>query len=122
MGIETALLGEYLIIYLFYIFGIVSYAMKNSKIRMPGFPVQTPSDDRAIMAYWMHTHGVIKKNGLRFLGIKQSTIDSYHEEEMIKYRRANNMEQWIATNKDEINARSSDMLFDAIHERNVRNK
>ena len=115
MGIETALLGEYLIIYLFYIFGIVNYAMKNSKVRMPGFPVQTPSDDRALMAFYIHTHGIIKRNGLRFLGIKQQTIDNYHDIEMDMYRRNN-------PTKNEINARSSEALFDAIHARNVRNK
>lgn len=115
MGIETALLGEYLIIYLFYIFGMVSYAMKHNNIKMPGFPVQTPADDRALMAFYIHTHSIIKRNGLRFLGIKQITIDNYHEEEMIRYRHDN-------PTKQEINARSSDMLFAAIHARNIRNK
>jgi hypothetical protein len=122
MGIETYLLGEYLMIYLFYVFGIVSYAMKHNSVKMPGFPIQAAADDRKLMAFYIHTHGVIKKNGLRFLGISQSTIDSYHEEEMIKYRSINNIEQWIATHKDEINTRSSDALFDAIHARNARNK
>lgn len=115
MGIEQAFLGEYLIIYAFYVYGMLCYTMAHSKAKLPSFPVQTPSNDRALMAYWIHTHGIIKKNGLRFLGIKQSTIDNYHEEEMCKYRHNN-------PSKEEINKRSSDMLFSAIHARNVRNK
>jgi len=115
MGIEQTFLGEYLIIYAFYVYGMVCYAMAHNKAKLPGFPVQTPSNDRALMAYWIHTHGIIKKNGLRFLGIKQITIDNYHDIEMDKYHQDN-------PSKEEINARSSDALFEAIRARNVRNK
>jgi len=99
MGIEQALLGEWLLTYVFFVYGMMCYAMRHNKAKLPGFPVRAQDEDYVLMCYWMHEQGIIKKNGLRFLGIKQQTIDEFFDAELCKYNQEHK-------NKKEINFNS----------------
>lgn len=106
MGIEQALLGEWLLTYVFFVYGMICYAMKHSKAKLPGFPVREEDEDHVLLCYWMHEQGVIKKRGLRLLGIKQQTIDEFYDAELCKYNEYH-------PSKETINSRSLEKIEQA---------